>query len=168
MYRSLDKALQIDGYSLSELMQDLVNDKAISDEDVSNGYIYVLKSDNPNVQHIDNLYKIGHTTGLVAERIKNAKKEATYLFDKVQVVSTFRCFNIDSYNLEQTMHDFFSKVKLDIELLDRDNNIYKPKEWFKVDIKIVEDAINLIIANKINEFEFDDRINQIIKKTKAA
>lgn len=164
LFRSLDKAMQIDGYSISDKCILPDNGNSIIEDDVFNGYIYVLKSKNPNVQHIQDLYKIGHTTGSVAERIKNAKLEATYLFDNVEVVSTFRCFNIHSYNLEQTIHDFFSSVKLDIELWDKNKNVYRPKEWFRTKLQVVEDAIKLIISGGISDHVYDDRIQQIIRK----
>ena len=163
LFRSLDKAMQLDGYSISSLMEFGDGESQISESDILNGYIYILKSRNPSVQNIDNLYKIGHTTGSVSERIKNAKHESAYLFNDVDIVSTFRCLNIHTYNLEQTIHDFFSRVKLDLELLDSNGNTYKPKEWFKVNLKVIEDAIDLIIKNTISNFIYDDKIQQIIK-----
>ena len=123
-----------------------------------------MASKNPNVKDLPNVFKIGHTTGSVAERIKNAKKEATYLFNEVDIISTHRCLNIQSYNLEQTIHNFFSLVKLDIELFDSRNNVYKPREWFKVSYEVIKDAINLIVSNKINDYLYDPDVNQIIKK----
>ncbi len=164
LFRSLDKAMQIDGYSISELLDSPVNEDQMNEQDILNGYIYILKSMNAKVQHINDLYKIGHTTGTVDNRIKKTKREATYLFDDVSVVSTMRCFNIHSYNLEQRIHDFFSSVKLDIELFDNRGNIYRPHEWFRVNLNAIEDAIKLIINNEIDNFIYDDRIQQIVKR----
>ena len=165
LFRSLDKAMQLDGYSISATINQSSNEATLVDEsDVLNGYIYVLASKNPNVKDFSNLFKIGHTTGSVAERIKNAKKEATYLFYDVEIISTHRCLNIHTYNLEQTIHDFFSGVKLDIELFDSHQNVYKPREWFKVSYDVVKDAINLIVNNEINDYLYDPEVNQIIKK----
>ncbi len=164
LFRSLDKAMQHDGYSISDLIETEDGESQISESDVTNGYIYVLRSRNAHVQNIRNLYKIGHTVSLVAERIRNAKQEATYLFDNVDVVSVFRCLNIESYNLERTIHDIFSSVRLDIELVDNTGNMYKPQEWFKVNLIVIEDAIKLIIANRINEFVYDDKVQQMVKK----
>jgi len=165
LFRSLDKAMQLDGYSISATNNNVTNEATPFDEsDVLNGYIYVLASKNPNVKDLPNVFKIGHTTGSVAERIKNAKKEATYLFNEVDIISTHRCLNIQSYNLEQTIHNFFSLVKLDIELFDSRNNVYKPREWFKVSYEVIKDAINLIVSNKINDYLYDPDVNQIIKK----
>lgn len=165
LFRSLDKAMQLDGYSISAIIDSDSNAATKVDEaDVLNGYIYVLSSRNPSVSNISNLFKIGHTTGSVAERIKNAKKEATYLFNDVEIVSTHRCFNIQSYNLEQTIHDFFSAVKLDIELFDSNQNSYKPREWFMVNHDVIKDAIDLIVKNELTNYLYDPAVNQIIKK----
>jgi len=104
LFRSLDKAMQLDGYSISAKINDSsIDETSIDESDVLNGYIYVLASKNPDVKDFENLYKIGHTTGSVADRIKNAKKEATYLFYDIDIISTHRCLNIQSYNLEQTL-----------------------------------------------------------------
>lgn len=164
LFRSLDKALQLDGYSISEYVAQEDGDVAETADDVLNGYIYVLKTRNPRVAHMPDLYKIGFTTGSVAKRIINAKKEATYLFSDVDIVSTFRCFNINTYELEQNIHEFFSAVRLDIELLDGNNNTYRPREWFRVNYGVVEEAIQLIIEDKIGQYEYDPRVSQIIKK----
>lgn len=168
LFRSLDKALQLDGYSIGEHSQreaQIVN--AETDDDILNGYIYVLKTHNSKVGDIPNLYKIGFTTGSVARRIMNARKEATYLFSDVDIVSTFRCFNIKTYELEQNIHEFFSSVRLDIELLDSGNNTYRPREWFRVDYSVIEEAIQLILENQIGQYEYDPNINQIIRRNNA-
>lgn len=165
LFRSLDKAMQLDGYSISAIIDSNSNAATVVDEaDVLNGYIYVLSSKNQSVKDVPNLFKIGHTTGSVAERIKNAKNEATYLFNDVEIVSTHRCLNIQSYNLEQTIHDFFSAVKLDIELFDSNRNSYKPREWFMVSHEVVKDAIDLIVRNELKNYLYDPVVNQIIKK----
>lgn len=166
LFRSLDKALQIDGYSISESLNEIASDTLNTglEEDVFNGYIYVLRSRNQNVKHIEHLYKIGYTSGSVVGRIKNAKNEGTYLFDDVDVIATFRCLNMPSYDLEQILHDFFAHVKLDIDLMDSSRNIYRPKEWFQVDLKAIEDAIGLVIDRSLTDFVYDEKIRKIIRK----
>jgi hypothetical protein len=164
LFRSLDKGMLHDGYSISDLVETTTGKLQITESDVTNGYIYILKSRNIQVQHIRDLYKIGHTTGLVTQRIKNSKQEATYLFADVDVVSVFRCLNVESYNLEKTLHDFFGSIKLDVELADNKGNIYRPKEWFKINLNVIEDAVKLIIENKITDYVYDDKIQNIIKR----
>jgi hypothetical protein len=67
-------------------------------------------------------------------------------------------------NLEQTIHNFFSSIKLYIELVDDANNIYKPKEWFRVKLDVIEEAIKLIIKREISQYIYDDEVKQIVKK----
>lgn len=166
LYRSLDKALQKDGYSISEkeyAIQDNIN--VVCEEDQQNGFIYILRTKNPNLQGYEHLYKIGCTTTTVQDRIKNAKKEATYLFSEVEVVTMFRCYNILSYNLEQKIHDFFNKVRLDIDIYDSSGKLLRPKEWFAVNLELVKEAIALILSDKIETHEYDNVIDQIIRKS---
>ena len=93
LYRSLDKALQKDGFSISEPIE-LSSIQEISEEDNHNGYIYILRTKNNRLSKYKNLYKIGCTTSAVSDRIKNAHKEATYLFSEVEIVKALRCYNI--------------------------------------------------------------------------
>lgn len=163
LFRSLDKAMNKDGYSISENIPQGVT-TVESEHDVCNGYLYVLRSRNANVQHIPNLYKIGYTTGLVSARIKNAKTQSTYLFDDVEIVSTYRCLNISSADIEKKIHNFFSSVKLDIELFDSQNKIYMPREWFTIPIEIIEDAVELLNAEDMDNYIYDNNSKVIVKK----
>lgn len=164
LFRSLNKAMYLDGYSISEILDSKSLSSDVEEQDVQNGYIYILRSKNRQVKDIPNLYKIGHTSGLVTQRIKNAKAQSTYLFDEVEIVSAFRCINIGSMSLEKKIHDFFELVRLDIELIDAQGNTYGPKEWFQVELKTIEEAITFILNDEIQSYYFDDRVQQIVKK----
>lgn len=162
LFRSLDKAMSMDGYSISENIPHGI--RAIeSEHDVCNGYLYVLRSRNANVQHIPNLYKIGYTSGLVSARIKNARMQSTYLFDDVEIVSTYRCLNISSFDIEKAIHKFFASVKLEIELFDNQNKAYMPREWFTISIEIIEDAVELLNAGNIGNYTYDRNMGIIVK-----
>lgn len=163
LYRSLDKALQLDGYSISDYESNNGAQIAETEDDVLNGYIYVLKTKRQDMQKISDLYKIGHTTTTVQDRIKNAKNEPTYLCDEVIVVRTYKCLNIQSYNIEQTIQNFFNSVRLNVKLYDREHNVYEPKEWFTVPIDIIEEAISLILNSTISNYVYDPKIKQIVK-----
>lgn len=163
LFRSLDKAMQHDGYSIGPPLPPNAA-PSVDSSDVTCGYIYVLKSRNARVREIPDLHKIGHTTGAVTQRIKNAKQEATYLFAEVDVVSVFRCLNVQSLDLERAIHDFFENVKLDVELIDGSGNTYKPREWFRVSLEVIEDAISLIIEGRLHEFTYDDKVHRIVKR----
>ena len=91
-------------------------------------------------------------------------KKINYLFDDVDVVSTFRCLNLNSYALEQTIHNFFADVRLDIKLYDYDENVYVPKEWFCVPLDVIEETIGLIVAGKISDYVFDAKADCLLLK----
>lgn len=141
LFRSLDKALQKDGFAISERSVTDKENVSISNDDVQNGYIYILRTKNNNLTKYKNLYKIGCTAGAVNERIKNAVKEPTYLFSEVEVVSALRCYNIVPEELEDKMHSFFDSQRLNTEIYDKDNHLFRPREWFVVNIDSIKEAV---------------------------
>ena len=165
LYRSLYKALLQDGFEVSDYQEESIQ-KDISEDDKQNGYIYVLssKSTNPQIMAVNDLYKIGCCSGAVSDRIKNATNEPTYLLSEVKVVLTARCYNINIFQLEGAIHDFFSKSNISFEVIDRDGNIHHPKEWFVAPIAIIEEAINLIINDDISKYEYNSEMKLIVKK----
>ena len=165
LYRSLYKALLQDGFEVSDYQEESIQ-KDISEDDKQNGYIYVLssKSTNPQIMAVNDLYKIGCCSGAVSDRIKNAANEPTYLLSEVKVVLTARCYNINIFQLEGAIHDFFSKSNISFEVIDRDGNIHHPKEWFVAPIAIIEEAINLIINDDISKYEYNSEMKLIVKK----
>ena len=166
LYRSLGKALKLDGFGISDLI-DIANGQCnISPEDVQNGYIYVLRSlsRNPQIRSMRNLYKIGYCSGDVTTRIKNAVNEPTYLMSDVEVVLTVRCYNLDVPYLEESIHEFFKDVNVYFEVRDEKGILHKPKEWFHVPLKIIEEAISLIANKSICDFRYDKNLHMIIQR----
>ncbi|MCX4278653.1 GIY-YIG nuclease family protein [Muribaculaceae bacterium Isolate-039 (Harlan)] len=163
LYRSLDKALQKDGFSISEPIE-LSSIQEISEEDNHNGYIYILRTKNNRLSKYKNLYKIGCTTSAVSDRIKNAHKEATYLFSEVEIVKALRCYNIIPDELEDKIHKFFNEQRLSIEIYDKDNNLFRPREWFVVALDAIEEAVSIILRNEQDIYYYNQTIQQIVKK----
>lgn len=162
LYRSLDKALQKDGYSISERLQPTMVAEAITEEDTSFGYVYVLRSHNAQLKELSDVYKIGSTTNTVSERIKNASKEPTYLYAGVDVVETYRCFNMHPRELEDRLHTFFYKVRLNINIPDERGVIISPREWFHVKLSVISEAVELILNNRISNFIYDSVLGKIV------
>lgn len=162
LYRSLDKALQKDGFSISEPIE-LSSIQEISEEDNHNGYIYILRTKNNRLSKYKNLYKIGCTTSAVSDRIKNAHKEATYLFSEVEIVKALRCYNIIPDELEDKIHKFFNEQRLSIEIYDKDNNLFRPREWFVVALDAIEEAVSIILRNEQDIYYYNQTIQQIVK-----
>ena len=166
LYRSLGKALKLDGFGISELVDNQTGDVTIDASDVQNGYVYVLRSLSraPQIRSICNLYKIGYCSGDVTTRIRNAVHEPTYLMDDVEVVLTVRCYNLEVPYLEASIHDFFRDVNVHFEVRDENGVMHYPKEWFTVPLKIIEEVIPLIVDKKISNYRYDKVMQMIIQK----
>jgi len=169
LYRSLGKALKLDGFGISDLIDTPSGNVTIDASDVQNGYIYVLRSLSraPQIRSIRNLYKIGYCSGDVTTRIRNAAHEPTYLMNDVEVVLTVRCYNLDVPYLEASIHDFFRDVNVYFEVRDEEGVMHYPKEWFTVPLKIIEEVIPLIVDKKIEDYRYDKVMQMIIQKGAA-
>ena len=162
-YRSLTKQLYKNGklitdtneYSEDELFK---NAGLVSEEDVKSGWIYILKSKskNPEIAALKNLYKIGFSTSSVQKRIMNSKKEATYLFADVEIVASYKCYNLNTQNFESLLHRFFGKSCLNIDVFDDKNQRSNPREWFVVPLPVINEVIELIISGGILNYRYDD------------
>src|SRR5690554_7391469 len=109
LFRSLGKAIQKNGKIVTNTEERIYNQlqenfNTVQEEDVPSGWIYVLKSrsEKPEIKSLENLYKIGFSKNPVQERIKNASKEATYLFADVEIIDSRACFNVNIQKLERS------------------------------------------------------------------
>ncbi|MCF2707327.1 GIY-YIG nuclease family protein [Arcanobacterium haemolyticum] len=129
----------------------------LGDADVEAGHIYVLRSlsTDPQIAHLDNLYKIGFSTTPVAQRIKNATHEPTYLLAPVEIVADYRAYNMRPSALEHLIHRVFSQVRLDLTQVGADGRSYDPSEWFLVPLEAIDQAIEMIISGDIVDFSYD-------------
>ena len=160
LLRTLGKSLFKDGYTVTFNENEdgyLEKQFTVTDKDIANGYIYVLKSKStdPDITKYRHLYKIGFTTQTVEERIANAKNEATYLYADVEIVAVWKVYNVKTVNLENAIHNLFDKVQLQLTA-----GIYTPKEWYVVPLDIVDDAINILMSGK--KVAYDDSLQQLI------
>jgi hypothetical protein len=155
LYRSLVKALQVDGFLISDPRDVPVTPLSVAEGDQSLGYIYVLKTLNPKLKEYEDLFKIGFTSGLVSSRIANCEKEATYLFSRVKVAATYRCYNINAATVEEQLHKAFEATRLEFELRDSQGNAFRPREWFQVRLQDIERAIELVQLNELTSYSHD-------------
>lgn len=165
LFRSLDKALQRDGYAISDYVEDLsLDNENVSDEDRPKGYVYVLRSRHAKLRNVPDIYKIGSTNTTVSDRIRNAVNEPTYLYAGVDIVETYRCFNIPARELEDQLHTFFDRVRLNINIPDEKGAVISPREWFCVSIEAVSEAVKLILLGTIKDYVYDPDARKIIAK----
>jgi hypothetical protein len=136
------------------------------EDDLESGTIYVLrsKSNNPVVTaNRDVLHKIGVTGGKVATRIANAKHDPTYLMAEVEVIASYKLFNINRVKLENVIHRVFESARLDIEIKDRFGQPVVPREWFLVPIFVVDQVIEKIKDGTITEFVYDSKMAKLVR-----
>lgn len=170
LYRSLGKQIQKNGNLITNTYESannelFVNANILQEDDIQTGWIYVLKSNstNPQIASIKNLYKIGFTSTPIDERIKNAKKEATYLFADVKKIAGYACYNRNADKLEQLLHRFFASACLNIDLFNDQGKRFTPREWFVVPFEIIEKAIQLILSEKVLNYKYDAENNIIVE-----
>lgn len=166
LFRSLVKALQLDGFAISQ--RSIPNEVSEpNSDDTVNGYIYILRSlsDNIKIIDIENLYKIGFSAGDVSKRLRNAVTEPTYLMAEVQNVAIYRCYNINVRRLESQLHAIFNKVRLNIEIRDKNQNVHRPREWFSAPLDVIEETVELINNDTLDKYYYDSDIQVLIKKT---
>jgi len=160
LMRSLQRSLHKDeaGRRLTDPSAGPLFGAQAEESDDESGTIYVLrsKSDHPQVaQHRDIVHKIGVTGGDVKTRVANAALDATYLLADVEVVATYKLYNINRSRLENALHRFFAPAKLDIEIQDRFGNPVVPREWFLVPLHVIDQVVEKIRDNSITKFRYD-------------
>ena len=151
LLRSLGKAIYLDGYTVTESVSSdesfLQNKFNVEDGDTATGYIYVLKSksNNPSITQYKNLYKIGFTTTTVEERVANASQQSTYLLDDIEIVATWKTYNLNASYFENMLHKLFGQVQLQVKIHHPSGVVIVPHEWFIVPLPIIRSAIDCII-----------------------
>lgn len=166
LLRSLAAALYEDGLRVSKRADHLQHSVAgITEEDLSTGYIYVLKSlsTKPEIRGLQNLFKIGFSTISVEQRIKNAINDPTYLMAPVQIVATFHCYNLNTQKFENLLHRFFGKACLAIDVINSEGKRHIPREWFVAPLPIIVEAIDLLTGGEIIDYAYDMDSQKIVK-----
>lgn len=160
-FRTITKNLSVDGYSIIDCSdmssEELEKHFTLNEKDVASGTIYVLrsKSTRPEIAAIKDLYKIGFTVTSVESRTANAKNEPTYLCAEVEVVATWKVYNVKSSTFEALIHKLFAAVQLQV-LIDG----HRPQEWFVVPFNVIEEAVTAIISGK--PIEYNPQLHLII------
>ena len=167
LLRSLQRALYKDEVSrrVSEPSAGPLFASQSEADDLASGTIYVLrsKSDNPIVvANRDLVHKIGVTGGDVAKRITNAKLDPTFLLADVEIVATYKLFNVSRTKLENLIHRIFDPARLDIEIKDRFGNPVIPREWFLVPLFVIDDAVGKIRDGTITGYVYDPSAARLV------
>lgn len=160
LLRSLQRALSMDKSSrvISDPNFGPLFTNKVEPVDQFTGTIYILRSNSNLPFIVENrslIHKIGFTTTTVKKRIANAKSDPTFLMAEVEVVDSYKLYNIKSSKFENLVQQIFSNVKLDIDIVDRFGNPFKPEEWFLVPLEVIKDTIDKIIEGSITQYFYD-------------
>lgn len=169
LMRSLQRALTIDKSSriISDPNMGPLFSNTIDSEDHFTGNIYILRSKSNLPYIIENrniIHKIGFTTSTIQKRISNAKSDPTFLMADVEIVDSYKLFNIKSSRFENLVQKIFSNTKLDIEIIDRFGKPIKPEEWFLVPLEVIKEAIQKIIDGSIIKYFYDPLKAKLIER----
>jgi hypothetical protein len=169
LMRSLQRALNKD--DAGRRITDPVAGPLFSDEpehgDQASGIIYVLrsKSDHPIVAaNRDVVHKIGVTNISVKQRVAGARLQPTFLMADVEVVATYKLFNVDRTKLENLIHRIFGSAQLEIKILDRFGNPIVPREWFMVPLVAIDEAVEKIKDGTITNYIYDPTSARLRKR----
>jgi hypothetical protein len=99
----------------------------------------------------------------VADRIKNAEKDPTYLMSEVEVVDSYVLTG--GYNpqkVEHFIHRIFADAKVDLIIIDKDGHEYIPSEWYSAPQLAIEQAVNMLQNGDIVDYHYDKTLQQIV------
>lgn len=133
------------------------------------GHVYVVKSlsRSPEIARLDgNLFKIGFTTGTLANRIKGVESDPTFLMAPVHLIMSYQAINLNANAFERLVHHFFDEARLDIEVKDRFGRAVRPREWFLLPLSVIEQAVPLLLDGSILRYRYDHRACCIVDATK--
>lgn len=138
----------------------------LEEDDQASGTIYVLrsKSDHPVVAaNRDLVHKIGVTNLSVEQRIAGARLQPTFLMADVEIVASYKLFNVNRTKLETVLHRVFGAAQLKIEIKDRFGRAVVPQEWFMVPRFIIDEAVEKIKAGTIIDFVYDPKSGSLVQ-----
>lgn len=169
LMRSLQRALNKDeaGPRITDPIAGPLFSGSQAEDDQASGTIYVVrsKSDNPIVAaNRDLVHKIGVTNMDVAQRIAGARLQPTYLMADVEIVATYKLYNLGRTKLENLIHRIFDPARLDIEIKDRFGNPVIPREWFLVPLFVIDDAVEKIKDGTITGHIYDSTSARLVQR----
>lgn len=140
--------------------------EAILADDVATGYVYVLRSlsDDPQIANTPDLYKVGFSRGPVEKRVARAEHEPTYLMAPVEIVASYRTYNLKTSSLEHLLHRLFTEARLRVSQVGEDGRIYEPTEWFSVPLHVINKAIDLITSGEVVDYVYDAVSQRLVER----
>lgn len=141
--------------------------ESILADDVQTGYVYVLRSlsDDPQIADVPDLHKIGFSRGPVEKRIARAVNQPTYLMAPVEIIASYRTYNLKTSALEHLLHRVFAEARLRVSQVGKDRRTYEPSEWFSVPLPVINQAIDLITSGDIVDYTYDLASQRLVERS---
>jgi hypothetical protein len=134
--------------------------ESVADEPdhLSTGTLYVLRSRSAHptiAANRDIIHKIGITGGSVAARISGAADDATYLLADVDVIATYKLYDVNRPKLEALIHRILNSVRYNVEIPDRFGKLVRPREWFMVPLPVIDEIVERIVDGTLAAMKYD-------------
>lgn len=167
LLRSLQRALHRDGAGrrITDPAAGPLFGGNAEEGDLASGTIYVLRSKSslPEIAaHRELIHKIGVTGGDVETRIGDPTVDPTYLLAEVEIVASYKLFNIHRTKLENLIHKVLSAARLELTIKDRFGNPVNPREWFLVPLPVIDEIVDRIRDGSIAEHRYDPKTARLI------
>jgi T5orf172 domain len=168
LMRSLQRALHKDeaGRRITDPVAGPLFSGQHAEDDQAAGTIYVLRSKSDHAVVAANrelIHKIGVTNLDIKQRIAGARLQPTFLMADVEVIATYKLYNINRTKLENLIHRVFDPARLDIEIKDRFGNPVVPREWFLVPLFVIDEVVEKIKEGTISDFVYDPKSASLLK-----
>ena len=137
-------------------------------DQLATGTLYVLRSRSAHptiAANRDLVHKIGITGGSVGARIAGAADDATYLLADVDVVATYKLYDINRPRLEALIHRVFDAVRFDAEIPDRFGKPVRPREWFFAPLPVIDEVVERIGNGTIAGMVYDPARATLVRET---
>ena len=82
----------------------------------------------------------------------------------VEIVDSFRCFNINPQKLESLLHSFFGNSCLDTDIFDNNGIRHTPREWFIAPYQVIYQAIYFILNGDTISYKYASEKQEIVNK----
>jgi hypothetical protein len=56
-------------------------------------------------------------------------------------------------------------VNVEFEVYDKDGNKHYPREWFIAPLSVIQEVIQLIVDDKISQYEYNADLQVLVRKT---
>jgi len=100
---------------------------------------------------------------ILAERIKDAENDPTYLMAPVEVLDSYVITgDYNPQKVEHFIHRIFADAKVNLTIINAKGNEYTPSEWYSVPLLPIEQAVNMLQNGDIVDYHYDKELQQIV------